>query len=109
MNIEAYNLDSLRKLVRDLEKENKSLKALLERADIPYAQSEVFLDIPTISEDYDPDQGARINEQHIDKNIATKFFAMFWGRNRSLYSEKFWFPASGPGQCVNKFEIVSLL
>ena len=80
MNIEAYNLDSLRKLVRDLEKENKSLKALLERADIPYAQSEVFLDIPTISEDYDPDQGARINERHIDKNIATKFFAMFWGR-----------------------------
>jgi len=30
MNIEAYNLDSLRKLVRDLEKENKSLKALLQ-------------------------------------------------------------------------------
>jgi len=42
MNIEAYNLDSLRKLVRDLEKENKSLKSLLERADIPYAQSAVM-------------------------------------------------------------------
>jgi len=55
MNIEAYNLDSLRKLVRDLEKENTSLKALLERADMPYAQSEVFIDIPTISKEYDPD------------------------------------------------------
>jgi len=80
MNIEAYNLDSLRKLVRDLEKENKSLKALLERVDIPYSQSEVFLDLPTILEDYDPDQGARINKQYSDENIATKFFAMFWGR-----------------------------
>jgi len=80
MNIEAYSLDSLRKLVRDLEKENKSLKALLERADMPYAQSEVFTDIPTISKEYDPDQGARINKQYINKNLATKFFAMFWGR-----------------------------
>ena len=42
MNIEAYNLDFLRKLVRVLEKENKSLKALLNRADIPYERSEVF-------------------------------------------------------------------
>jgi len=80
MNIEAYNLDSLRKLVRDLEKENKSLKALLKRADIPYAQSEVFLDIPTTSKEYDPDQGARINKQNINEHSAIKFFAMFWGR-----------------------------
>lgn len=36
MNIEAYNLDSLRKLVRDLEKENKELRKLLDKAEIPY-------------------------------------------------------------------------
>ena len=35
-NIEAYNLDSLRKLVRDLEKENKELRKLLDKAEIPY-------------------------------------------------------------------------
>jgi len=29
MNIEAYNLDSLRKLVRALQRENESLKELL--------------------------------------------------------------------------------
>jgi len=80
MNIEAHNLDSLRKLIRVLEKENESLKALLKRADIPYAGSEVFLDTPTISEEYDSDQGARINRQEINENMATKFFAMFWGR-----------------------------
>ena len=33
MNIEAYNVDSLRKLVRDLQEENKELRKLLEKAD----------------------------------------------------------------------------
>ena len=33
MNIEAYNLDSLRKLVRDLQKENKELRLLLDKAE----------------------------------------------------------------------------
>ena len=46
MNIEAYNLDTLRKLVRDLQKENKELRALLQRANVPCAQSEAFLDMP---------------------------------------------------------------
>ena len=36
MNIEAYNLDSLRKLVRSLQDENKRLKVLLDKADIAY-------------------------------------------------------------------------
>ena len=40
MNIEAYNADSLRKLVRDLQEENKELRKLLEKADIPYANSD---------------------------------------------------------------------
>ena len=37
MNIEAYNLDTLRKLVRDLQKENKELRALLQKANVPCA------------------------------------------------------------------------
>lgn len=80
MNIEAYNADSLRKLVRDLQEENKELRKLLEKADIPYANSEVFSEIPAMAEEYDPDQGARINSQYIDEKLATQFFAMFWGR-----------------------------
>ena len=80
MNVEAYNLDSLRKLVRDLQKENKELREILDQADIPYAKSEVFSEKPVSSEEYDLDQGGRINQQYIDKNMATKFFAMFWGR-----------------------------
>ena len=36
MNVEAYNLDSLRKLVRNLQDENRRLKELLDKADIAY-------------------------------------------------------------------------
>ena len=74
MNVEAYNLDSLRKLIRDLQSENKALKMLLEKAGIPYAESEAFLSTPNMSEEYDPDQGARISQQYIDRKLATQFF-----------------------------------
>lgn len=80
MNIEAYNLDSLRKLVRNLQEENKELKIILDKANIPYADSEAFLENPIHSEDYDLDQGGRINYQPIDNAMAVRFFAMFWGR-----------------------------
>lgn len=50
MNIEAYNLDSLRKLVRDLQKENRELRLLLDQAEVPYTNSEVFTEIPSEAE-----------------------------------------------------------
>lgn len=80
MNIEAYNLDSLRKLVRELQKENKELRLLLDKAEVPYANSEVFSEIPSEAEEYDLDQGARIADQYINEYMAQKFFSMFWGR-----------------------------
>ena len=80
MNIEAYNLDSLRKLVRDLQKENKELRLLLANAEIPYSDSEVFTEIPSESKEYDLDQGARIAAQYINEYMVQKFFSMFWGR-----------------------------
>ena len=80
MNIEAYNLDSLRKLVRDLQKENKELRLILDKAKVPYINSEVFIEIPSESKEYDLDQGARISEQYINEYMAQKFFSMFWGR-----------------------------
>ena len=42
MNIEQYNLDSLRKLVRDLQKENTALKAQLEKAGLSFNTEDVF-------------------------------------------------------------------
>ena len=80
MIIETHTLDSLRNLVRNLQAENKELRKLLDKAGIPCADSEVFSDVPDKAEEYDPDQGARINRQYIDRDMAVRFFAMFWGR-----------------------------
>ena len=80
MNTEIHTLDSLRKLVRNLQAENKELRRLLDKAGIPCADSVVFSDAPDKAEEYDPDQGARISRQYIDRDMAVRFFAMFWGR-----------------------------
>lgn len=55
MNIEAYNLDSLRKLVRSLQDENKRLKAQLEKANIAYEAENLFEEKIETNEEYDPD------------------------------------------------------
>ena len=65
MNIEAYNLDSLRKLVRNLQDENKRLKELLDKADVAYESENVFEDKIETIEEYDPDQGGRIQSKYI--------------------------------------------
>ena len=80
MNVEAYNLDSLRKLIRDLQKENKELKLLLDEASIPYGDESIFKNPPTNAEEYDLDQGSRIEELVVNERSAQLFFSMFWGR-----------------------------
>lgn len=57
MNIEVYNLDSLRKLVRKLEKENHNLKQKLSEANIPYSSENVFAESSEENAEYDLDQG----------------------------------------------------
>lgn len=42
MNIEAYDIDSLRKLVRSLQSENTALKAQLQKANMEYGLEIVF-------------------------------------------------------------------
>lgn len=56
MNIEAYNLDSLRKLVRKLQAENHRLKEQLKAANIPFDTENVFEEKIENTEEYDPDQ-----------------------------------------------------
>ena len=69
MNIGAYDFDSIGKLVRDLQAENRKLRALLNKAAIPYSESEVFSDALSAAE-YDLDQGARISQQYIGTNTS---------------------------------------
>ena len=81
MNIEAYDMDSLRKMVRTLEYENKLLKDKLKKANIPYDEINPFEEKIENTEKFDPDQGARIvNPLYITEKMAIRFFSMFWGR-----------------------------
>ena len=87
MNIDAYNLDSLRTLVRKLEKENQNLKQKLNEANIPYSSENIFDDSSTENAEYDLDQGGRIMERYITENMAKWYFSMFWGRD-DVYAKR---------------------
>ena len=87
MNIEAETLDSLRKLVRELQKENTYLKEQLKKANIVFPENNVFEDKIEDTSEYDPDQGARIASRFITEEMANQFFAMFWGRT-DVYAKR---------------------
>ena len=55
MNLEAYDLDSLRGLVRDLQRENRLLKEELRKAGIPFGKVDIFDYSEDDGEEYDPD------------------------------------------------------
>lgn len=81
MNIEAYDSESLRKIVRELQYENKQLKEKLIKAKIPFDTENPFEEAINNIEDYDPDQGGRIVEPgFITDDMVKRYFAMFWGR-----------------------------
>ena len=81
MNVEAYDVDSLRKMVRILEYENRLLKDKLKKASIPYDEVNPFEEKIENAEEYDLDQGNRIvNPPYITEKMAIRFFSMFWGR-----------------------------
>lgn len=87
MNMEAYNLDSLRKLVRNLQEENRRLKTQLDKANIAYEPFHVFDGGIESREKYDPDQGGRIVSKYITEDLAKQYFAMFWGRT-DVYAKR---------------------
>ena len=88
MNIEAYDAESLRKLVRLLEYENRILKEKLKRENIPYEEIHPFEEMMDDAEAYDPDQGGRIvHPPFIPEEMAKRFFSMFWGRE-DVYAKR---------------------
>ena len=80
MNIVAYNLDSLRKLVRDLQAENASLKQLLTDNHIAYESADAFQYTADRPDDFDPDQTSLIEPFSVTDAVSNRFFSMFWGR-----------------------------
>ena len=102
LNIEAYDADSLRKMVRLLEYENKILKDKLKKAGISYEEVNPFEEKIESAEEYDLDQGNRIvNPPYITEKMAIRFFSMFWGRE-DVYAKRGknggYFP-----QCANRW------
>ena len=88
LNIEAYDADSLRKMVRLLEYENKILKDKLKKAGISYEEVNPFEEKIESAEEYDLDQGSRIvNPPYITEKMAIRFFSMFWGRE-NVYARR---------------------
>ena len=81
MNIEAYDTESLRRLVRTLQYENSVLKEKLNKSGIPFEKTHIFEDRIENNIEYDPDQAGRIiNPDYITDDMARRFFSMFWGR-----------------------------
>ena len=102
LNIEAYDADSLRKIVRLLEYEYKILKDKLKKAGISYEEVNPFEEKIESAEEYDLDQGNRIvNSPYITEKMAIRFFSMFWGRE-DVYARRGknggYFP-----QCANRW------
>lgn len=87
MSIEAENLDSLRKLVRELQAENTLLKKKLKKANITYSESCIFEEKIENTSEFDPDQGGRIIRKYITEEMANRYFAMFWGRT-DVYAKR---------------------
>jgi len=88
MNIEAYDAESLRKLVRLLEYENRLLKEKLKKENIPYDEVNPFEETIDNVEEYDPDQGERINNPpFITEEMAKRFFQCFGEEKMFLPSE----------------------
>ena len=103
MNIAAYDAESLRKIVRLLEYENRMLKDKLKKENIPYDEVNPFEETIENAEEYDLDQGARIvHPTFITEKMAIRFFSMFWGRE-DVYARRGknggYFP-----QCNNRWE-----
>ena len=103
MNIEAYDVESLMKLVRLLEYENRLLKEKMKKENIPYDEVNPFEETIYNVEEYDPDQGERINNPpFITEDMARRFFSMFWGRE-DVYAKRGksggYFP-----QCDNRWD-----
>ena len=59
MNIHAYTLDSLRQLVRRLQKENAELRLQLKNAYQTKTEASIFENNYEVEPEYDEDQGRR--------------------------------------------------
>ena len=87
MNIYAYTLDSLRKLIRRLQKENAELRLQLKNANQMKTEAPIFENNYEGEPEYDEDQSGRIISRYITVDMARVFFSLFWGR-QDVYAKR---------------------
>ena len=83
---EQKMLRQMQECIDCLEKENRYLKDLLDRAGISYKQKPI--ENQTQEDTFDPNQGARIQHVEITDELAYHFFSRFWGR-QDVYSKRY--------------------
>ncbi len=84
-NVEQTEMQHMLERVEYLEKENRYLKDLLDRAGIFYEQ--IVASKHAREEAFNPNQGARIQHVEITDELANRFFSRFWGR-QDVYSKR---------------------
>ena len=88
MRKSVENISLLQKQINDLQLENQILKNILERSGISYTHEISRISEPENTEEYDPDQGARIiHPGQITNEMANLFYARFWGRQDVMRRE----------------------
>ena len=85
-NVEQTEVQHMQERIYHLEKENRYLKDLLDRAGISYEQTPT--ENQTQEDTFDSNQGARIQHAEITDELANRFFSRFWGR-QDVYSKRY--------------------
>ena len=81
MTTDEYTSETERKIIRELQEENRVLRNLLLKKGITPPESRAFQAVFRDESEYDPDQGGRIVFPYLNKDSARAFFRYFWGRS----------------------------
>lgn len=108
MRKSVENISLLQKQINDLQLENQILKNILEHSGISYTHEISRISEPENTEEYEPDQGARIiHPGQITDEMANLFYARFWGR-QDVYAKRSEKKSTGEAgyytQCHNRWE-----
>ena len=85
-NVEQTEMQHMLERIEYLEKENRYLKDLLDRAGISYEQTSASNQAQ--KDIFDSNQGARIQHVEITDELANRFYSRFWGR-QDVYSKRY--------------------
>ena len=100
-------IEQLQAKIQALTDENRILKQRMDEAGVSYADIVDSSD-ETVSELYDPDQGARIRKFDVTDKIASAFFTMFCRGRNDVYDLRYTNPKTGKNgyytQCFNRWD-----